>query len=232
LREGANKYLWKLVMAKTSTSTLEFINEIFPTEASLVAVDPLLGKLRNKIRHVDAEILAAVRQQSTSGSKAKDDLAAAMRAIQELTQKISEMKEKAEQSEVMVQEICRDIKKLDFAKKHITTTITALHRLAMLVSAVEQLQAMAAKRQYKEAAGQLEAVNQLCSHFEAYSDIPKITELREKFKGIKDMLKSHIFSDFSRCIPLSLPCFMTERDCLYQKVQLICSVGGTCYVLF
>lgn len=52
--------------------------------------------------------------------------------LQELTQKISEMKEKAEQSEMMVQEICRDIKKLDFAKKNITTTITALHRLAML----------------------------------------------------------------------------------------------------
>ncbi|PWA73430.1 membrane trafficking VPS53 family protein [Artemisia annua] len=32
----------------------------------------------------------------------------------------------------MVQEICRDIKKLYFAKKHITTTITALHRLTML----------------------------------------------------------------------------------------------------
>ncbi|KAG0584269.1 hypothetical protein M758_3G197500 [Ceratodon purpureus] len=184
-------------MARTRASTLEFINEIFPTEASLVAVDPLLGKLRNKIRHVDAEIIAAIRLQSTSGSKAKEDLAAAMRAIQELTQKISEMKEKAEQSEVMVQEICRDIKKLDFAKKNITTTITALHRLAMLVSAVEQLQGMAVKRQYKEAAGQLEAVNQLCSHFEAYSDIPKITELREKFKGIKDMLKSHVFSDFA-----------------------------------
>jgi len=42
------------------------------------------------------------------------------------------MKEKAEQSEVMVQEICRDIKKLDFAKNTFTTTITALHRLAML----------------------------------------------------------------------------------------------------
>ncbi|XP_024364577.1 vacuolar protein sorting-associated protein 53 A [Physcomitrium patens] len=184
-------------MARTKGSTLEFINENFPTESSLVAVDPLLGKLRNKIRHVDSDIISAIRQQSTSGSKAKEDLAAAMRAIQELTLKISEMKEKAEQSEVMVQEICRDIKKLDFAKKNITTTITALHRLAMLVSAVEQLQAMAVKRQYKEAAGQLEAVNQLCSHFEAYSDIPKITELREKFKGIKEMLKSHVFSDFA-----------------------------------
>nr|XP_011467639.1 PREDICTED: vacuolar protein sorting-associated protein 53 A isoform X2 [Fragaria vesca subsp. vesca] len=111
--------------------------------------------------------------------------------------KIREIKTKAEQSETMVQEICRDIKKLDFAKKHITTTITALHRLTMLVSAVEQLQVMASKRQYKEAAAQLEAVNQLCSHFEAYRDVPKITELREKFKNIKQILKSHVFSDFS-----------------------------------
>jgi len=51
---------------------------------------------------------------------------------QELMYKIREIKSKAEQSETMVQEICRDIKKLDFAKKHVTTTITALHRLTML----------------------------------------------------------------------------------------------------
>jgi hypothetical protein len=30
-----------------------------------------------------------------------------------------------------------------------------------------------------------QALNQLCSHFEAYRDMPKITELREKFKNIK-----------------------------------------------
>lgn len=46
----------------------------------------------------------------------------------------------------------------------------------------------------------MQAVNQLCSHFEAYKDVPKIAELREKFKGIKDMLKSHIFSDFARLV--------------------------------
>jgi len=32
----------------------------------------------------------------------------------------------------MVQEICRDIKKLDYAKKNLTSTITALRRLGML----------------------------------------------------------------------------------------------------
>lgn len=179
------------------SSALEYINQMFPTEASLSGVEPLMQKIHNEIRRVDAGILAAVRQQSSSGTKAKEDLAAATSAVEELMSKIREIKTKAEQSETMVQEICRDIKKLDFAKKHITTTITALHRLTMLVSAVEQLQVMASKRQYKEAAAQLEAVNQLCSHFEAYRDNPKITELREKFKNIKQILKSHVFSDFS-----------------------------------
>ncbi|RLN04853.1 hypothetical protein C2845_PM13G16550 [Panicum miliaceum] len=178
-------------------SALEYINQMFPTEASLSGVEPLMQKIQSEIRRVDASILAAVRQQSNSGTKAKEELAAATNAVQELMHKIHEIKTKSEQSETMVQEICRDIKKLDCAKRHITTTITALHRLTMLVSAVEQLQVMASKRQYKEAAAQLEAVNQLCSHFEAYRDVPKITELREKFKNIKKILKSHVFSDFS-----------------------------------
>ncbi|XP_078440105.1 membrane trafficking VPS53 family protein [Wolffia australiana] len=179
------------------SSALDYINQMFPTEASLSGVEPLMQKIHSEIRRVDAEIFAAVRQQSNSGAKAKDDLAAATNAVQELMYKIREIKTKAQRSEAMVQEICRDIKKLDFAKKHITTTITALHRLTMLVSAVEQLQVMASKRQYREAAAQLEAVNQLCSHFEAYRDIPKISELREKFKNIKQILRSHVFSDFS-----------------------------------
>lgn len=138
------------------SSSLEYINQMFPTEASLSGVEPLMQKIHGEIRRVDASILTAVRQQSNSGTKAKEDLAAATHAVEELMYKIREIKNKAEQSETMVQEICRDIKKLDFAKKHITTTITALHRLTMLVSAVEQLQVMASKRQYKEAAAQLE----------------------------------------------------------------------------
>ena len=50
-----------------------------------------------------------------------------------------EIKSKAEASEVMVQEICRDIKKLDHATKHITATITALNRLAMLGTVLNRL---------------------------------------------------------------------------------------------
>ncbi|KAH6780720.1 Membrane trafficking VPS53 family protein [Perilla frutescens var. hirtella] len=115
---------------------------------------------------------------NNSESKAHEDLTAATGAVQELLYKMQEIKMKAEQSETMVQEICRDIKKLDFAKKHITTTITALHRLTML-GCQPAMQVM---------------------HFEAYRDFQKITELREKFKSIKQILKSYVFSDFSSLI--------------------------------
>lgn len=69
-------------------------------------------------------------------SSCRDDVASAHAQIEELFIKIKDIQRKAEESEAMVQDICRDIKKLDFAKKHLTNTITALRRLAMLTTAV------------------------------------------------------------------------------------------------
>ena len=40
-----------------------------------------------------------------------------------------DIKTKAEQSEAMVHEICRDIKSLDYAKRHLTLTITVRARV-------------------------------------------------------------------------------------------------------
>lgn len=50
-------------------------------EPALEGVDPLIAKLQLKIRRVDNEILDAVREQSSSGTKAKEDLDNAMKAI-------------------------------------------------------------------------------------------------------------------------------------------------------
>jgi hypothetical protein len=40
----------------------------------------------------------------------------------------------------MVHEICADIKRLDYAKNHLQSSITALKRLQMLVTAVGKLE--------------------------------------------------------------------------------------------
>ena len=46
--------------------------------------------------------------------------------------KINQIRDKAEESEDMVQEITKDIKSLDYAKRHLTTSITTLRKLNML----------------------------------------------------------------------------------------------------
>ena len=68
------------------------------------------------------------------------DILETQESINDLFQKISDIKQKASQSEKMVQEICADIKKLDYAKTHLQTSITSLNRLQMLISAVGQLE--------------------------------------------------------------------------------------------
>lgn len=72
------------------------------------------------------------------------DIVETQESITDLFQKISDIKAKASQSEKMVQEICADIKKLDYAKNHLQTSITSLNRLQMLINAVAQLEVAAA----------------------------------------------------------------------------------------
>ena len=177
-------------------SAVDFINRLFPDEASLAQVDPLIERLRLRVRKVDDEILAAVRSQSTGGARAKADLDQAKQAIVELSGRIQDIKSKAAQSEHMVQEICRDIKKLDFAKKHLTSTITALRRLSMLVTAVEQLETLSMRRQYRDSANLLEAVDELLTHFASYGDIPKIADLQKRNTAVKQTLRGMVFEDF------------------------------------
>lgn len=150
---------------------VEYLNHNFPTERSLDRLDPFILNISVQIGELDEDISKTVQAQSEAGYQASRDVDEAKAAIRELFEKIRDMKAKAEQSEVMVQEICRDIKQLDFAKRHLQTTITALKRLHMLVTAVDQLQTVAKAKQYRESANLLDAVRQLLTHFESYAKV-------------------------------------------------------------
>jgi len=56
---------------------------------------------------LDDEISEAIEKQSRAGEQATKDITEAQTAIQELFEKIKDITNKAEQSELMVQEICR-----------------------------------------------------------------------------------------------------------------------------
>jgi hypothetical protein len=55
---------------------------------------------------------------------------------------------------------------------------------------------LAQEYQYREAANLLDAVKQLMAHFEKYSNIPKIAEIRDRVEGIQKDLQRHVHKSF------------------------------------
>ncbi|KAI9478179.1 MAG: Vps53-like protein, partial [Benjaminiella poitrasii] len=113
----------------------------------------------------------------------------------ELFTKIQNIKLKAAQSESMVQEITHDVKSLDYAKRHLTHSVTVLKRLQMLVTAVDQLEAMSNNRQYKESAQLLQAVIQLMQHFKSYKSVPQISQLSDRITILRKSLETCVIRE-------------------------------------
>lgn len=175
---------------------VDYINQNFPSESSLAELDTFSAGVRSRIAGLDEEISRAVQAQSRAGEQATRDITDAQLAINELFGKIHDIKTKASQSEKMVQEICSDIKKLDCAKNHLQSAITSLKRLQMLITAVSQLELMASEMEYREVANLLDAVKQLMTHFDKYTSIPKIAEIKSTVDSIQHDLRRHVHSSF------------------------------------
>ena len=128
---------------------IKYINRRFPDKASLAGLDRMIAEFEGEVAQLDESILETVREQSTAGAQAARDIADAKDSIGDLHAKIIEIKKKAEASEMMVQDICRDIKQLDVAKRHLTVAINTLSRLQTLTSAVRELEMHTSRRAYE-----------------------------------------------------------------------------------
>ncbi|XP_015994460.1 vacuolar protein sorting-associated protein 53 homolog isoform X1 [Rousettus aegyptiacus] len=182
-------------------NAVEYINALFPTEQSLANIDEVVNKIRLKIRRLDDNIRTVVRGQTNVGQDGRQALEEAQKAIQQLFGKIKDIKDKAEKSEQMVKEITRDIKQLDHAKRHLTTSITTLNHLHMLAGGVDSLEAMTRRRQYGEVANLLQGVMNVLEHFHKYMGIPQIRQLSERVKAAQTELGQQILADFEEAFP-------------------------------
>lgn len=171
---------------------IQYINDRFPTEDSLNDLDTFLLAISAKISTLDEELSKAIQSQSITGVQASREMIMANEAINELFTKIQDIKSEASQSEQMVQEICYDIKKLDYAKNHLQFSITMLKRLQMMMTAVDQLELLMKDFLYADIANMLDAVKQLMVYFDEYLTIPMISDIKNRIDSIQNDLKKNI----------------------------------------
>ena len=133
-----------------------------------------------------------------------EDVMHARNAVLQLAQRIKDVKEQAQKSEEAVLQITKDMKRLDYAKRHLQRTITALKRLHMLLHATEQLRmaAMITERQpvpnYKVASHLIDATRLLLGHFDGYmGSVPKMRQVRDAVGVLRGQLRQGIVKLFS-----------------------------------
>jgi Vps53-like, N-terminal. len=199
------------------------LNKHFPTELSLSAVESHCERLAVKMHSLDMQILQAVEHQSSAGSAAQRDLEVANESVEQLTAHLSLIRSKALDTEHAVRDICSDIQTLDYAKRNLTSTITALRRLSMLETAIHQLSVLTEERGYREAANLLEATSQLAANFDSYKSVPKICELMASVRALRSQLQAQVFEEFKEHINVT----MTEEvtSMLADAAQVVTVLG-------
>ncbi|XP_015586668.1 vacuolar protein sorting-associated protein 53 homolog [Cephus cinctus] len=201
-------------------NAVDYINSLFPTEQSLSNIDDVVSQMEFKICCIDKEIRSVVHGQTNVGQDGRAALEDAQKVIRQLFVHIKDIKDKAEQSEETVKEITRDIKQLDFAKRNLTASITALNHLHMLVDLVDNLRTLTQKKQYGEIIMPLQAIMQVMEHFRSYMDIPQIKQLSDQVHQIHVELARQITSDFKEAFSGQNPKHFTQltEGCLVLSV--------------
>lgn len=168
-----------------------------PSGSSLDGLDPLLALLRRRLAATDTALLTALRAAASPGARARSDLGAAASAARELAARVATVAAKAGSAEALVDDICRDVRALDAAKKNLVEGAAALRRLGMLAAAVDQLAAAAERGALGEAARLVEAVDDLASHLApAAGAAPAVAALAARGASLKAALAAAATREF------------------------------------
>jgi len=188
--------------SSTAFDPVDFLNHHYKTEASLIiALPKLRSTLDKRLTTLDESISSTIQKQSDLADLTLSDVTRAKHAVKQLHERVTTVQIKASQSEQAVQEITIEMKQLDFAKKHLSKTITALKRLHMLLHAVKQLRYSMRPScnppDYKNAANLVDAVQLLLGHFEGYMDsVDKMRLVKQDVELIKVNLNQGIIFAF------------------------------------
>ena len=173
-----------------------YINKRFPNEQSLSEIDSVQHKLKDEMNQVNKEIRNLIREQASESEAARSQLDQSQGTVSTLQEKVGLIRSKAQTSEEMVEDICKDIRSLDTAKRNLTKTITSLKRLGMATQGIAKLAEVCEAKQYRMAAALIKATGDLMLQFEECKHVPAVANLTKQRNHILKELRMQILEDF------------------------------------
>ena len=181
---------------------VEYFNRHFPDEQSLTQLDAFAADLQGRIQGTDTALVESVKTQSVLSARVGGDLQRSWEAMQVLLGRVTEIQQKADDSERMVNDICSDIRALDRGKRNLTLSIKSLERLQMLHSSLQQLQDLVADPDWREVAPLVHVVKRLFAHFAEHKDIPTLQQASAQFTAMQTDFTRKITDQFTAYDPM------------------------------
>jgi len=175
---------------------IKYINENFPEEGSLAGLDSHIQQLEDDLDTINKEIVLAIQEHALLNMDVKSQIDKTKKNVKNILQDIDAVKEKAQSSETLVAEMCKDIKSLDIAKKNLTFGIQTHKKYILMSNALDKLREFCEVRQYREVASLISAIDEFFIYFKQYDHIHQIQAIIKDKDTIMSELKCQIREDF------------------------------------
>ncbi|OHT00109.1 hypothetical protein TRFO_08088 [Tritrichomonas foetus] len=175
---------------------IDFLNQIFPNEASLELLPNVAEQIERKTASIDDAISENIRKSSKVGDRSREIVNTSRQLIDDVLLRISKLQTQATDTEHIVEDVCGSIKKYDDAKNNLTLSITTLKRLQMASIAVGELEMMAKQKNYGECADRILALSTLMSFFKDFEKNELLDDINSRFDTLKRQIHNQLSGEF------------------------------------
>lgn len=194
-------------MLSSEKECVEYINKILPTLDSFEQnVDGTLRKLHSDLLILNKEISMHIKKQSDFEEHSKKALVEIKNSIIEINQRITSIKNKSEEIEIL-----QNVKSLDNGKKNLQLTIDCLERLFEVETCLE-------KKELKDC--DITTLYTNYCFFEKYCNIPRINTLLKRMELIILEFRNKLEKEFKVSLKYN-PVFDTLDEIFKQKITSI-----------
>ncbi|SBT30800.1 vacuolar protein sorting-associated protein 53, putative (VPS53) [Plasmodium ovale wallikeri] len=174
----------------------DFVREYINNHVkSIEDVEQQVDKMNREIIELDKVISEKVESHILQKNAYERKLKNVREKMKIINEKMENVDRKTEESEEMLVNLCKDIKKLDTGKRNVTETIIILKRIVMIITAISSLKKKAIKRDYKSCISLVSVIKEMLTHISELKRNDKLRQLYNDANVLFDELKQQIKED-------------------------------------